>query len=103
MILTQTVFLQTTTGDQNIVDPNIIGDFHVDMRLSANSISAENITLNNVAAAIVMKDDNWIFDIGDAQTLGGNIIAKLGERTENEKTTVISRAFCQRHRCDQLE
>jgi len=72
------------TLDKNI-SPNITNDLNIDLRVSSQSINIGTITLDRVAAAIIMDEQGWTFDIGDASAFGGKLIAKLGERIQEDK------------------
>lgn len=72
------------TPDKKI-STTIANDLDVDLRISSQSINIGTITLDKVAAAIIMDDQGWTFDIGDASAFGGKLVAKLGERIEEEK------------------
>ena len=67
------------------INPNITNDLNIDLRVSSQSINIGAITLDKVAAAIIMDEQGWTFDIGDASAFGGKLIAKLGERIKKDK------------------
>ena len=67
------------------IQPEIISDLNIDLRISSQVISVGTITLDKVAAAIIMDNQGWTFDIGDASAFNGKLVAKLGERLANEK------------------
>src|SRR5690606_40621308 len=53
---------------------------HLDLRLSAASAAAGPAQLNNVAAAIQLKDELMTFDISDSTAFGGSIVTRSEER-----------------------
>ena len=67
------------------INPTIVKDLNIDLRVSSESINIGTITLDKVAAAIIMDDQGWTFDIGDAYAFDGKLIAKLGERINENK------------------
>jgi len=67
------------------ISPVITNDLNIDLRVSSQSINIGAITLDKVAAAIIMDDKGWTFDIGDAAAFGGKLVAKLGERILEDK------------------
>lgn len=73
---------------ENITNPQDIRGLKVDLRVSANSIDTGFLKLNDVAAALNATGENWIFDIGDSTTLGGNLIAKISERSDDGSSTI---------------
>lgn len=50
---------------------------HLDLRLSAASVAAGPAQLNNVAAAIQLKDELMTFDISDSTAFGGSIVTGI--------------------------
>ncbi len=78
--------LATNATEENTVEENDKpGDVDFDLRVSANRLIISGLELTSMAAAVTMKDGNWVFDIGHSEGFGGTLIAKLGERTENGK------------------
>lgn len=67
------------------INPSLTNDFNIDLRISSQSINIGTITLDKVAAAIIMDQQGWTFDIGDASAFGGKLVAKLGERNLEDK------------------
>jgi len=67
------------------IQPKIIRDLNIDLRVSSKSINIGAITLDNVAAALIMDNQGWTFDIGDASAFNGKLIAKIGERISETK------------------
>lgn len=67
------------------INPTIANDLNIDLRISSQSINIGTITLDKVAAAIIMDEQGWTFDIGDASAFDGKLIAKLGERIFEDK------------------
>ena len=67
----------------------LIRDVQLDLRLSANSLSLEGVTLNNLAAAVTMQNNKLTFDISDSEAFGGSVVARLGENSENEDRYVF--------------
>ncbi|MEM9278922.1 MAG: AsmA family protein, partial [Pseudomonadota bacterium] len=61
----------------------------VDLRVSANTIDAGILNLSDVAAAVNVTADNWTVDVGDSQTLGGNLIARIGKRKEDDGPLIL--------------
>lgn len=61
----------------------------IDLRISSQSVIAQNVTLENVAAAITMTDGDWKFDIGDASAFGGNIVARLESQKADDANNLI--------------
>ncbi|MGI9353144.1 MAG: AsmA family protein [Rhizobiaceae bacterium] len=61
----------------------------VDLRMSANVIDAGIIELEEVAAALNVTGENWTFDIGDSQALGGTLIARIGKRLEEDNPLIL--------------
>ncbi len=77
-----------TTKDDSQTDsffPSPLKNLGVDIRISSNTINIGSIALAEVAAAIIVDNDGWVFDIGNSTTLEGSVIAKLGERKVQEK------------------
>lgn len=72
------------TSETNI-QPKIISDLNIDLRISAQAINVGAITLDKVAAAIIMDNQGWTFDIGDASAFNGKLVAKVGERISDVK------------------
>jgi AsmA protein len=68
-----------------IINPTLINDLNIDLRVSSESINIGTITLDRVAAAIIVDEQGWTFDIGDANAFDGKLIAKLGERIDEDK------------------
>ncbi len=67
----------------------LMRDIQLDLRVSANSLTAEGVTLNNLAAAITLQNNKLTFDIGDSEAFGGSVIARVGENSENEDRYVF--------------
>lgn len=67
------------------INPAIVKDLNIDLRISSKYINIGTITLDKVAAAIIMDEQGWTFDIGDAYAFDGKLIAKLGERINEDK------------------
>lgn len=59
-------------------------DFSVDLRVSANALETGISRMEQVAASVSLNPSGWAFDISNAQTLGGSLIAKISERWDNE-------------------
>ena len=78
-------YLLDASKDNEAAEIQIDKDTKVDLRISADALQFSNLSLTDVGAAIYINDGNWSFEIGDSQGLGGNLLARLGERTENEK------------------
>ena len=68
-----------------IINPTLVKDLNIDLRVSSESINIGTITLDRVAAAIIVDEQGWTFDIGDANAFDGKLIAKLGERIDEDK------------------
>ncbi len=68
-----------------IINPTLVKDLNIDLRVSSESINIGTITLDRVAAAIIVDEQGWTFDIGDAYAFDGKLIAKLGERINEDK------------------
>ena len=49
----------------------------VDLRLSAQTASAGPLSMNNVAAAVQVRNGRALFDIGDAKAFKGNVSASV--------------------------
>jgi AsmA protein len=75
--------LSFNPGDK--INPTIVKDLNIDLRISSKSINIGTITLDKVAAAIIMDEQGWTFDIGDAFAFDGKLIAKFGERINEDK------------------
>ena len=67
------------------ISPTLANDLNIDLRVSSQSINIGTITLDKVAAAIIVDEQGWTFDIGDASAFGGKLVAKLGERFQEDK------------------
>lgn len=65
-------------------------DVNVDLRISADTLSTGIFELEKVAAAVNVSGQNWTIDIGDSQAFGGNIVARIGQRTEDETPLVLA-------------
>ena len=78
-------YLAEVSKDSEATEIQIDKDTKVDLRISADALQFSNVSLTEVGAAIYINDGNWSFEIGDSLGLGGNLLARLGERTENEK------------------
>ncbi|MEM9332786.1 MAG: AsmA family protein, partial [Pseudomonadota bacterium] len=74
---------------EQLTAPGEAKGIKVDLRISANSIDVGFLELSQVAAAVNVAGDNWTFDVGDSQTLGGNLIARIGERQEQDGPLVL--------------
>ena len=74
---------------EQLTSPGETKGIKVDLRVSANSIDVGFLELSQVAAAVNVAGDNWTFDVGDSQTLGGNLIARIGERQEEDGPLVL--------------
>lgn len=61
----------------DIIDTNFMQLAEVDLRLSAQSASAGPLSMNNVAAAVQVRNGRAIFDIGDAKAFKGNVSASV--------------------------
>jgi len=66
-------------------EEKIENNFSADLRLSAQSFVSGALELEQVAASISTRGNEWTFDISDASIFDGNIIAKLGERKIGDK------------------
>ncbi len=65
--------------------PQISDNFNVDLRISSQTINIGEINMEKVAAAIIIDNEGWTFDIGDATAFNGKLVAKLGKRLADKK------------------
>lgn len=77
--------ISTELANAKRTQPNLIDDLNVDLRISSQSINLGMIALDRVAAAIIIDNEGWTFDIGDASAFNGKLTAKLGERLKGDK------------------
>lgn len=59
-------------------------NINMDLRVSANNIQFGELNLESVAAVLGIQEENWVLDIGYSEAFEGTIIAKLGERIEED-------------------
>jgi len=52
-------------------------EFSVDLRISSQTMSAFDITSEDIAAALSVRGGKWSVDVGNAMLAGGNVIAKI--------------------------
>jgi len=62
-----------------------VQDLNVDLRISSPSVSIGSVGLEAVAASILVDNQSWILDIGNASAFEGTVIAKFGERVDESK------------------
>lgn len=79
-----TTYLASITDAAEVAQNQGSRKFDVDLRVSANSLKIGPIVLENLAAAISQTMYGWAFDVGDATTFGGSLIAKVGQHQADQ-------------------
>ncbi|MGU3574536.1 AsmA family protein [Brucellaceae bacterium C25G] len=70
-------FERQQVDKRDIINTDFMQLADVDLRLSATTASAGPLGMNNVAAAVQVRDGRALFDIGDAKAFKGNVAASL--------------------------
>lgn len=63
----------------NDFKPISIKNLDVDLRLSTQTLNLGSITLEDVAASIILNESGWNFDIGNSTSFDGIVTAKFGQ------------------------
>lgn len=63
----------------NDFKPISIKNLDVDLRLSTQTLNLGSITLEDVAASIILNESGWNFDIGNSTAFDGIVTAKFGQ------------------------
>jgi len=66
-----------TRTDAENQDTLVKSELALDVRFSANKVTAFGHEASDFAAAVSSRDGKWIFDVGSATMFGGTVIAKL--------------------------
>ncbi|MEE9313445.1 MAG: AsmA family protein [Rhizobiaceae bacterium] len=74
--------ISTATGNNNF---DFLKGFNLDLRLSANTATSAPIEFENLAAAVIVREEKASFDIGYADTLGGTLSGSITLQTENNE------------------
>ena len=64
-------------GATKIAKLELIDEFDLDLRFSANTATLSKLTLTSVAATVQVRDGNVILDIGEATLFGGMVQAQI--------------------------
>ncbi|WP_374829475.1 AsmA family protein [Paenochrobactrum pullorum] len=62
---------------RDVINTDFMQLAEVDLRLSAQTASAGPLSMNNVAAAVQVRNGRALFDIGDAKAFKGNVSASV--------------------------
>ena len=76
-------------ASNNAVIPAEPEGLAIDLRLSANAMSAGNLRFENLAASITSSEEGWKFDIGNATAFGGSVVGSVGSAIEGDKAQLI--------------
>ena len=67
------------------LDLSVLDRIGLDIRMSAPEAKLGNVTLNNLAAAIQIRNGKGIFDLGNANAFGGAIQSNIQISRDNDK------------------
>lgn len=73
------------------LDLSILDLIGLDIRMSAPEAKLDNVTLNNLAAAIQIRNGRGIFDLGNANAFGGAIQTNIQISRDHDKATIEGR------------
>lgn len=73
------------------LDLSVLDRIGLDIRMSAPEAKLGNVTLNNLAAAIQIRNGKGIFDLGNANAFGGAIQSNIQISRENDKAGIEGR------------
>ncbi|WP_297322064.1 AsmA family protein [uncultured Bartonella sp.] len=73
------------------LDLSVLDRIGLDIRMSAPEAKLDNIGLNNLAAAIQIRNGRGIFDLGNANVFGGAIQSNIQISRDNERATIEGR------------
>lgn len=73
------------------LDLSVLDRIGLDIRMSAPEAKLGNINMNNLAAAIQIRNGRGIFDLGNANAFGGSIQSNIQINRENEKAAIEGR------------
>lgn len=70
-------FQHEENNKRDMINTDFMQLAKVDLRLSAQTASAGPLNMNNVAAAVQVRNGRALFDIGDAKAFKGNVAASV--------------------------
>lgn len=70
-------FERGESDKRDMINTDFMQLAEVDLRLSAQTASAGPLSMNNVAAAVQVRNGRALFDIGDAKAFKGNVSASV--------------------------
>lgn len=73
------------------LDLSVLDRIGLDIRMSAPEAKLGNISLNNLAAAIQIRNGRGIFDLGNANAFGGAIQSNIQISRDSERATIEGR------------
>ena len=73
------------------LDLSVFDMIGLDIRMSAPEAKLQNVTLNNLAAAVQIRNGRGIFDLGNANAFGGAIQSNIQIARDNDKANIEGR------------
>lgn len=81
--------MQLITAETNIANTGLsifpLKDVGVDLRVSSPAITFGDLSFEAVAASLLIDEKSWTLDIGNANAFEGTLLAKFGERLNEDK------------------